>query len=106
MIIALASLTFQQDVDEETLAAAKRVEDICRALPGCQRYELSKSVTSPSTLLATEVWDDFPRFEAHIAQIDGDESLSVWRERLAGVTATAYEASELPAPPTDTEDQR
>ena len=106
MIIALVTLTFARDCDEGLLAAAERVQDVCVALAGCRRYELSASLASGSELLATEVWDDLASFERHIAVVDADESLSVWRELLTGATATVYEGSELPAPQTDTEDQR
>jgi quinol monooxygenase YgiN len=105
MIIVIATLTFAGDRDEALLAAANRVQDVCRSLPGCLCYELSASLTSTSELMAAEVWDDIESFERHIAVVEAHGSLSLWRERLTGVSAAVYDGTELPGPPTDPEEQ-
>ncbi len=91
------------DADPATIAALKdaiaAMETASRAEDGCDDYTFSVELNNPSVIRITERWRDLGALTAHFAT----PHMAVFQKAMQahppkGVTATCYEATEVPFP--------
>ncbi len=93
MIIIAGSLSFDPADREDVLASLAEVTAASRTDGGCVEYFWSEDLEAPNTFRFFECWDSQDALDAHLAAPHeaafGERNLS----RLAGATATTYQAA-------------
>jgi quinol monooxygenase YgiN len=65
MLIIAGHAQIKPEMREEALEAAKRMQELSSAEPGCQEYGFWLDVDDPHKLLLFERWDDAAALDAH-----------------------------------------
>jgi quinol monooxygenase YgiN len=65
VIIIAGHARLRPEARDEAIAAAKRMQELSAAEPGCQEYAFWTSLEDPHDLLLFERWDDLAALEAH-----------------------------------------
>ena len=97
VVNAIIESTAENIAAMQTAIAA--METASRAEPGCHDYTFSVELNNPDVLRITEKWDDMEALAAHFAMPHmADFQAAMAAHPPKGVTATFYEATEVPPP--------
>jgi len=99
VIIIAGSMSFAAADRESVLVSLADVTEASRRDAGCVEYFWSEAVDAPNTRFF-ECWESRETFEAHLAQPHEADFAERNLGRMTGATATTYEATPAPLPPT------
>jgi quinol monooxygenase YgiN len=97
MIIVAGSMSFDATDRADVLASLAEVTAASRGDAGCMEYWWAEDLERPNTFSFYECWETKELLDAHLAQ--PHEAAFAERNfgRMAGATASMFEATALPA---------